>query len=543
MSGCSGIISSPDGNANQQNTAVSEVINGRLTQRVWRLSRTEYYQSIAALLGEAVVDKNDPTLPELSPDSMVNGFKNQASALISSRLYTRQMFDAAGYFAEKSRAVLGDLLPCNASEGDSCAESFIKDFGLRAFRRPLSDEEIQEYMALFQSGSDPAFEDGIVLAIQAFLSSPNFLFRPEIGQNKDSQVAVLNDFEIATLLSYMLTESPPDAELLKAASEGTLQNPDTREAQLRRLFSESSETVSNFVTEWLLISDLSGLQKSSAVYPDFDASMAEAMLQETRTFAAEVLVSQQGGFRDLMTANYSWIGAELASFYGVPHPGEGVVRVDLDPAQRAGILTQGSVLAKHARAEAGSPVKRGVFLWRAVLCQDLPDPPPGVPIVPAEPVTEGTTREHFAAHSADPACAGCHTIIDPIGFGLENYDGIGRYREEENGVPVDASGYVPEASASASPNDSTANPAADSGNFTGGVELSQVVVNDARAQNCFLRRLIQRSLGADLGSPDDTEIGQNVKAQFVQSETSVLESWVAMVRSSKFVERAALGGS
>lgn len=325
----------------------------------------------------------------------------------------------------------------------ACLESTVSSFGSRTFRRPLSPQELESYLTLASSDAPPA--EQLATITRAMLSSPNMLYRFELGQDQGDGRWALDDFELASALSYLYWGTMPDDELMRAARAGELKDDDKRLAQAKRLLEDprADQTIGRFVEQWLGIDKLRTKTKNPNQYPEFTPALREAMLQETRTFFTQLARDPSAGLNELFSADYSWLNAALAQHYGQPvQAAQGWWRAQDTTGQRsAGLLTHASVLATFAHSDQTSPVLRGLLVRQRLLCQEFPPPPANAGGVP-EVRTDATTRERFSQHSADPACAGCHQLIDPIGFGFEHYDPIGRWRTTDQGATIDANASI-----------------------------------------------------------------------------------------------------
>ena len=313
------------------------------------------------------------------------------------------------------------------------------------------------------------------------LSSGAFLYVTELGEGAAPQgtEVVLTPYELASALSYLLLASPPDAILLAAAQEDELSTPEQLAKQARRLLADprAKPQITRFFTEWLQIGPSN---KDATVYPAHQA-LSASFLAETQTLIDDVMFAGDGTLEALLLADYTFVDPALAQFYDLPSvsgtPGE-LTRVSLDTTTRLGILGHASLLSVQGNQNSSSPVKRGVFVRRRLLCQELPDPPVGVNVTPPKVDPTLTTRQLFAAHGETPGCAGCHKLIDPIGNGFEHYDGQGAYRTTDNGHPVDASGEVT--------NTLDAN-----GEFEGMPELARRLAQSEEVRRCFARNLFR----------------------------------------------------
>jgi hypothetical protein len=388
----------------------------------------------------------------LSPDERMGPFLSNAISPITSLLVQQHQ--------EMARAVAASVLPRRAeitgcsleTEGATCAGRFIDDFGLRAFRRPLRDEEKADFLALYtlgesglgESGGGP--ENGFRLLLEAFLQSPSFIYHVDTGQGGVATAAPdpIDPYSFASRLSYFLWNTMPDDELFARAADGTLLDATVIETQIERMLADprAGDTIASFHRQWLGLSDLSNKSKDPELYPDFGPEVAAAMLAETGRFADYVVRSGDGLLSTLFTAEFSFPEGPLFSLYGVEEPANFTPgdQVSLAGAHRAGILTQPAFLAMHAHQDQTSPVHRGIVVRENVLCQTMKPPPPGVNNVVPPRTESSSTRERIMQHRADPACAVCHDLIDPLGMAFENYDTIGAYRTTDGLGPVDASG-------------------------------------------------------------------------------------------------------
>ena len=412
-------------------------------------------------------------------------YDNNADAAQITAAYMDSYLDAAGDIAET--AEISALVPCDPAVGDAnCARSFATTFGARAFRRPLTDDEIARYRDLVTGAS--TFTDGVRVAVRAFLASPHFLYRSEVGTAQGGGTYRLTDHEVASALSYMFWGTMPDEELLEAAARAELAGTEGIEAQARRLLDDprSRDTVAAFAAQWLGAENIHTVDKNGGLFPEFDDAMRQAMADETAQLFNHVIFDSTHTYEELVTANYSFVDDQLAQVYGMPAPGTGALtRQDYPDATRAGFLAHGSVMGTTAHSDQTSPIRRGLFIRQRVLCQELPPPPADAATVPQiDP--NATTRERFRQHTADPRCSGCHQYIDDLGFGFENFDAIGRYRTSENGMPIDSSANM---------NDVERLGSSTSAPFASLTELGQTLATSESAKSCFVRQYYRFARG------------------------------------------------
>jgi hypothetical protein len=342
--------------------------------------------------------------------------------------------------------------PTSRDENEDCARQIVSTLLRRACRRPVKDQDLDRPMELFaQTLADGgSFEDGVEMALASILVNPEFLFRierdpPEVAPQTAYRIS---DIELASRLSFFLWSSIPDDELLDLAERGRLSDPQILEAQTRRMLSDdrSQALVSNFAGQWLYLRNLESITPDARLYPDFDDNLRQAFRQETELFFASIL-REDRSVLDLLQADYTYLNERLAKHYGIPHVyGSRFRRVDLDAnSRRGGLLRQGSILTVTSYATRTSPVIRGKWILENILGTPPAPPPPNVPALSDNTVSAKLpVRERLAQHRADPACASCHNLMDPVGFALENFDAVGRWREIEDGRPVDAEGGLPD---------------------------------------------------------------------------------------------------
>lgn len=344
--------------------------------------------------------------------------------------------------------------PASLDEEEECAKHILANVMKRAYRRPVGSDDLLKPMQFFKDAKqEGGFDAGIEMALSAILVSPEFLFRIEIDpDNVEPNTAYkISDLELASRLSFFLWSSIPDEELLDAAVRGEVSDPGVFEQQVRRMLSDprSESLVTNFAGQWLYLRNLETAAPDLRLYPDFDDNLRQSFRRETELFV-ESIWREDRSVLDLLQANYTFLNERLAKHYGIPHIyGSRFRRVELDDSShRGGLLRQGSILTVTSYATRTSPVIRGHWILENMLGTPPPPPPPNVPALEDNTVSASlSVRERLLQHRANPACAGCHTVMDPVGFALENFDAVGRWRDVENGNPVDASGVLFDGSA------------------------------------------------------------------------------------------------
>jgi mono/diheme cytochrome c family protein len=338
---------------------------------------------------------------------------------------------------------------------DKAARQVLTPFLSRAFRRPATGDEVARLVKVthLARANKQSFERGIQLAVQAALVSPHFLFRVETDAQPNNPKArrALNDYELANRLSYFLWSSMPDAELLKVAGAGTLHNPDVLAAQATRMLKDpkARALAENFAGQWLQLRKLTVIQPDTSLFPEFQPALRAAMKTETETFFTNV-VREDRPVLEFLSANYTYLNETLAKHYGIPGvTGDTFRKVVLPDKRRGGLLMQASVLTVTSNPTRTSPVKRGKWVMENLLGTPPPPPPPNVPPleeVKGGPIKAATVRERLEIHRKNPACASCHARLDGIGFALENFDAVGKWRKDEFGKPLDTSGNLPDGS-------------------------------------------------------------------------------------------------
>ena len=380
--------------------------------------------------------------------------------------------------------------PAEASQEEPCARQILRTLITRAYRRPASESDLRRPLEFFrqareQFGADEGFEAGVERALAAVLVSPRFLFRverepPGIAPGTPYRIRA---YELASRLSFFLWSSLPDSELLTAAGQGELDSAEGLVRQVRRMLADdrSRSLVENFASQWLHLRNLAAIRPDMRLFPDFDENLRQAFRQETELFLRSVL-REDRSVLDLLRADYTFLNERLARHYGIPNVyGSRFRRVELGPASaRGGLLRHGSVLTVTSYATRTSPVLRGKWLLENILAMPPPPPPAGVPELKDNTVAgKLSVRERLAEHRANPACAGCHAPMDPLGFALENYDAVGRWRTVDGGETIDASGVL-----------------ADGSRFEGAAGLEEALV---RRPELFVGALAEKLLAFALG--------------------------------------------
>ncbi len=344
--------------------------------------------------------------------------------------------------------------PKAADEEQTCAKQILTTLLRRAYRRPVSEADVERILPFYREARREAdFDAGIEAALSAILVSREFLFRVERAPagTKPGTVYRVSDVDLASRLSFFLWSSIPDDELLDTAARGELHKPEVLARQTKRLLADprSQALVSNFAGQWLYLRNLDSITPDSRLFPDFDDNLRQALRRETELLFEEI-IREDRSVLDLLKSDHAWLNERLAKHYSIPHIyGSRFRRVPLEPgSERGGLLRQGSILLVTSYATRTSPVLRGKWILENLLGTPPPPPPPNVPALDDNNMVSETlpVRERLLKHRANAACASCHNLIDPVGFALENFDAVGRWRTTEEGQPVDASGGLPDGS-------------------------------------------------------------------------------------------------
>jgi hypothetical protein len=391
------------------------------------------------------------------------------------------------------------------------AHAILERFASRAFRRPVGESELAKLMKLVDLATQQGdcFERGIQLAVQAVLISPQFLFRVELDSRgmptkvktgNETPIQLIGDFELASRLSYFLWSSTPDDELWRAAVDGSLRSADTLEKQVRRMLRDpkAQSLVDNFAGQWLQLRNLRSLNPDRTRFPNFDDKLREAMIRETELFFGAVMRGDSS-ILEFLDSDFTYVNERLARHYGIPGvKGDQFRRVKLKGRERGGLVTQASILTVTSNPTRTSPVKRGKWVLEQLLGTPPPPPPPNVPVLTddAKALTAATLRLRMEQHRAKASCAVCHSKLDPLGFGLENFDAVGTWRDQDSGVPIDSSGTLPSGES-----------------FRGPKELRGMLkAHTPDFARCLTEKLLTYALGRGLEEYDRCAVEQIVKS-------------------------------
>ena len=500
-----------------------------------RLTHQQWENSVRDLLRL----ESAPNLSSsFEPDTQISFFDNNNRALrISGDLWADYQSAAETLAAEATAdsAALARLVP-NELSGDAIAKArtVVGELGRRAYRRPLSPEEIESHVALFEAGAthfadmDP-FDAGMRVLIEALLQSPHFLYRVEVGQGQNGAAVDLSGFEIASRLSYMIWNTMPDDALLDEAERGALETPEQIAVQATRLLDDprGQAMVERFHAQLFNWRLYRGLSKDAAEFPLYYGSVGDDMYEEARRFVEHVVLAEQGDLAELLTAPYTFANDGLAAIYGFEGGFDDSFRkASFDAAgqpQRGGLLTQLGFLASHGGL-TGS-VHRGVFINHRVLCTQLPPPPDALPPIPADDGMTMTSRERIEMHTGPGTCgASCHdTFINPVGFAFESFDGLGQYRTEENGLPIDAAAAFEFADGLME--------------FDGASQFNETIAGRIETHDCYTKHWVEYALGRDTAG-SDLDLIQSLGDRSLEG-VSIKELIIELVGSEEFRSRNA----
>lgn len=450
--GGSGTGGGPAGSGGSAGVPIAPAAFSPAPSRLRRLTSFEYENSVLDLLGPGTV-----VTVELEKDAAYNNLTSLAASSIALSAPLTEQLEASAYALAGSlvndtarrQALVGCAPVGNADP--ACLRTFVRTFGRSAFRRPLTNEEVELYAAVGDAAAAAlgTFWGSVEYTLAAMLQSPSFFYRTEFGIADLAEAARrnLDGYEIATRLSYYLWSTTPDRQLLDAAEAGTLATPEGLTAEMDRLLASprAALAVTRVLSEMLRLGELDLLVQSPTLFPAVASpTLGASMRAETEAVLGDLVFTRNGDYRELFTSTRTFLNGELASLYGVTGPnGTGLVAHDLPlDGPRAGYLGQGSFLALNAHADSTSPTFRGKFIVETLLCEGIEPAPMDVVAELPEKDKSKTLREQLVVHQSDPTCAGCHAMMDPLGLALEHFDAIGAYRETDRGMPLDVTGTL-----------------------------------------------------------------------------------------------------
>ena len=495
--------------------------------RFRRLVASQYRRAVEDLLGPEAAQATTPP-----PDPSLNGLKGIAASELALSAVDIAAYERSALSATAAAIAVGAVGPrfgdC-ADDTSSCLRLRTRRILDRAFRRPARQSEVERYVLLGEriAAVDDAPDSALRTILTAVLQSPAFLYRTEIGEPEPGRPDVrrLAGFELANRLSFFLTDGPPDSALRTAALHGRLREPEVLAAEARRLLTTAAAKTAliAFYDEYLRLGELPDLVKDTVQFPGADRGLFADMREETHRLIADIVWQRQDDIREMFRAPYTYANAPLARLYGLDEDRsmspDGWHRYEL-PAEsrRAGYLGQASFLALTSHHVSSSPTLRGKFVQEVLLCRAIPAPPPEVDTTLPEPGPGQalmTARQKVELHLSIPSCAGCHSAMDPIGLGLENFDAIGAYRATENRMPIDASSAF---------NDVP---------FEGAAELGTILAQSDRAAYCVVRNLFRHATGHVEQTWEEPSL-RTVDAAFAAGGYRLQSAMLALVLSEAF---------
>lgn len=496
-----------------------------IVERLKRLTFARYDHTIQDVLGVSLTPSTalGPEVGGITP-LMWSGLEAAAADVAESIVTDPTRFAA--------------LVPCQTDD-EACATQFVNVVGRRLYRRPLTPAEVARYVVLWNARTDitenDTFEEGIGVLLEAMLQSPTFLLRVEASTARDGERIVLDGYERATRIAYALWDAPPDDALLEAAAAGRLATKAGVQTEARRMLTspeglaKTRRMMRAAHSDWLGMTGAyaafwSNTQRDPALYPEFTPGIDAAFREEVLRFLDVVAFERDGSYRDLLLSNVTQVNDRIAPIYGMQGVGPEWQTVELDANERPGLLTRAGFVGTHGRYSRGSLIFRGAFVLKRLLCQETGSPPAGADATPLPDASNlRTTRERVEAMTAGEPCAGCHTTrINPAGFALESFDGIGRYRTEENGVAVDTSGQLSLGGQMRA--------------FADAREYAEAIAASAEAQQCYVDRLTAYAFNDSRARLDCG--GGALSQRLADPNVSLTDFLVDLVSDDNFLYRA-----
>lgn len=453
----------------------------------------------------------------LSSDSLSDaGFDNESARLLVSKQKAKEIDSTGKAVGAAAAAAIETILPCAAAADRACAGTYLDIYGRRLFRRPLNDEERERYLGFFDEALGKTdFPQAISWLTSALVHATPTVYRRELGREVEGG-RKLDQYEVATALAFTFAGTTPGDALLDMAEAGELNSPEVLINVAEQLLStpQGREQVHRFFEATLEYARVRTLTKANV--PEFEA-LREQMFAESRAFVDEVIINRKGGLRELLNSPITFPSADLAEFYGMPAPSGDYAEVARPEGQGVGILAQGAFLSTEASTNSSSPTQRGLLVKSKLLCGELPEVPATVPDISEPQVGEQTTRQRYEElHAGSAACAGCHAGFDPLGFAFEHFDEAGRYRADEGGLTIDASGTVPDSDVS----------------FGSQEELMSGLAEMEEVQACLSGLLKTYSFGAS-----EPCLGETLRAEFMEGTVGFVEYLASLAGEPHFSTR------
>jgi len=506
----------------------SKAAGALVEQVVRRLTREEYNNTVRDLLG----DQSQPA-DGFAPENEVAGFHNNTSAQSVSTLLAQQIYEtgvAVASAAVKRSGVLPECSSNPSAPGDACASQFIADLGARAWRRPLTLAEQASLKATFQTGAKVSAAHGYELVLQALLVSPSFLFRIESQAPATGSSATPvrpSSWEMATRLSFALWNTMPDAQLFAAARANSLQTQAQIAGETARMLKDvkARDMTLNFFRQWLNLKVIAAIRKDTSLFPRFINGTGALLQKESEMFVQDAVWGKSPGLRTLMQGTSYFADQKLARYYGLDVSGmtDTLVETPGRKGERSGVLTLGGLMATLAKTDQTLPPARGKFVREKFLCLVVPPPPPNVNNAVPPPQPGVTVRQRFMQHD-QATCATCHRLMDPVGFGLENFDAAGAFRTSENGMPVDDTGEVV---------------GVDSiGAFKGAAELSTKILASKEFRSCFAVQAFRFAFGREESDADARTLTDLAATMSAGNGDEIVRLFAALTTTRDFQMRS-----
>jgi hypothetical protein len=496
--------------------------------RVWRLTHNQ--------LKNTLIDGmqfSPPTIDTLPSETRLEGFANQSGKLTISPLLADYYLKASDELAANVVGRSAEFIKCPMAglAAGTCLGDFIKTVGMKMWRRPVLDTEVTKLSALYNATVPTAGgpEVGVKNVVQALFMSPSFLYRTEVGHTTaPGAITQLTDYELASALSYMLWDAPPDKPLYDLAAASKLQDKATLVAQAQRMWSAKRTPIAlhGFLQQWLQIENLMGADKDPTLYPAYSKMVAADLMEESRLFLNSVVFDAGGdrSFKTLFTANYGFVNARTAPIYDLTSTSATLAKTPLNNQRRRGLLTLGAFMAAHADGDDTGVVSRGRYFREEILCDSVPPPNPKDAVFDPQKIRpDMTNRERLEAHTTNPACSTCHALFDGLGFAMENYDPIGQWRDKDKNKVIDPTGSIPLPSG----------PTLEFKNF---IELVDQLAKTTDLYGCFSAQYLSYSTGRAIGEVSSCE-RKTVLDEFTKSGFQVDKLVMSVVGAPSFMAR------
>jgi hypothetical protein len=494
-----------------------------------RLTNAEYQNTLTDLVGDAELVKRVTSAFPQEPTSL--GFRRSAQALTINPLIAELYLQAAQALAPAAIARDG-VVPCEVDSADAaCVQSFVEEFGRHVYRRPLTRQELERASTLYDTVVTETGDRRTALEwlATAMFSSSHFLFRVELSRAPDDGVSRPSGYEMASRLSYLLWQTMPDQALFDAAEAGDLTSRDGIQTQVLRMMNDAKALrVYEFFEQWLDLDEAEAMTRSQATYPDYDDDLRELLKAENRAFVYDLLTTN-GTFADMLAGEYTFANRALAQHYGLDETPEGTAFERVAAPGRAGVLTQATLLMHDPPART-SIVKRGLKIRTDFLCQIVPAPPDDVDTSLPELDGNLTQRDRLEQHRADPSCAGCHMLMDPIGEIFEPFDALGRERsEDEGGAEVVRGGSI-------------AGTRTLDGAYADARGLALAMSESDEVRSCFALQAFRFFYGRD-ATPADACTQAQLMDTFARNDYRLVDLLIGLTRSDQFLYRPAFEGA